>query len=157
MTQLACQARWLKLARDGRGPEANREMSVYCPLQTTGTRRYDYPLAPWGSTTKSVGNSSEFYIRTGYLYIPYGDIHSNGAGPTYHPGKLDKADPTMVLASEDLLTPTSPHGFYWNIGRFDGSVKPTAGDQYLGFLLPDQSLSNDWNGFKGFRDRLANP
>ncbi len=128
----------------------------YCPLQTTGARSYDYPNNPWGSTTASTGNSSEFYIRTGYLYIPYGDTHAPAAaGPTMHPAKVSRADPQMILASEDLLSPKSRHGFYWSVGFFDGSVRASSGEDRLGILLPNEVLSNDWAKFVTFRDSVA--
>jgi prepilin-type N-terminal cleavage/methylation domain-containing protein len=130
-------------------------MTFYCPMQTTGARSYDWPRKPWGSTTASDERPDDYYIRTGYLFIPYGYGRRGDPGPP-HPQRLDDTiDPDMILAGEDMLHPTSPHGRYWNVAQFDGAVQAAEGDDIGDWLTPGQPLGNDWENFAPFRDEIS--
>jgi len=126
----------------------------YCPLQTEGPRSYSWPRKPWGSTTASDQRPDEWYIRTGYLFLPYGYGRRGDPGPP-HPQRLVKADQSLILAADDMLHPTSPHGHYWNVAHMDGAVQAAEGEHLGDWLAPDQSLGNDWENFAPFRDEIS--
>jgi prepilin-type N-terminal cleavage/methylation domain-containing protein len=141
-----------------------RDPSVfYCMVKDpSDLRSYHAQVQPWGAF------GSQAYVRTGYLFYPYkgNDTTYTAAGsstvvkwPNERSDRLSQARQHEVVAMDDMLDGPSPHGWYWNVARLDGSVATVPGKRVV--LDMDMSkfaqgwLGQEWEPFALVRDRLA--
>jgi prepilin-type N-terminal cleavage/methylation domain-containing protein len=137
----------------------------YCPARTgSSTMVYDFYPLPWGSAKGS--NNTTTYINFGYLFMPHGDDNSSGPyGGTWHdpvkaPKRLNQVTGRMILNVDSMITnpPVSPHGYFWNLALFDGSVKSASGEKFVEGLFLGSPGTNerpdwDWDSVVTFRNR----
>jgi prepilin-type N-terminal cleavage/methylation domain-containing protein len=140
----------------GTMPEAR---TFYCPAQKTGRRTYEYHPEPWGSDfgTRPDG-SKDYYIRTGHLFFPYCNREDHWVDERAE--RLTETQPGQCLGIDDMLSGESPHGYYWNVARMDGSIISAQGEAYFDGIdmasLPQGWLGQHqaWPEFALVRDRM---